>query len=118
MLTTELPGFQQKIFDILQKSATDAFMKTLDTVDDPNTPVAPQINSQFNSILQKTAQKFGTEFASKAAPDLATEIMKYIQSAGISIVVQPQGLATIMSPVGPCTGALTINDGTATINIL
>lgn len=112
MLTTSLPGFQAKIFDILKESATDAFMKSLDTTDNIS------INSQFNGILRKTAESFGTTFATKAAPDLASEIMKYIQSASLSIIVQPQALATIVSPVGPCTGTLAINDGTATINIL
>lgn len=117
MLTTSLPQFQQKLHNILKESATSAFMKTLDTVDS-NVTSASQVNNKFNAILKKTAEKFGNEFATKAAPELAKEIMNYIQSASLSIVVQPQGLATIVSPVGPCTGTLAINDATATINIL
>lgn len=112
MLTTSLPSFQMEIFDILKTSAADAFMKTVESSGN-NT-----INSQFDGMMKKTAEKFGLEFANKASSDLANAIMKYIQTASLSIVVQPQALATIISPVGPCTGALAINDGTATINIL
>lgn len=112
MLTTSLPEFQSKLFDILKESASDAFMKTLDITGNTS------INSQFNAILKKTAESFGTEFATKASPNLAQEIMKYIQSASLSIVVQPQGLSTILTAAGPCSGTLLINDGTSTINIL
>lgn len=112
MLTTELPKFQQEIHNILHKSASDAFMQTLDVTG------SLSINSEFNKIMKETADKFGLEFANKAAPDLAKSIMQYIQSASLSIVVQPQGLATILTAAGPCSGTLLINDGTATINIL
>lgn len=112
MLTTELLKFQQEIHNILHKSASDAFMQTLDTTG------SLSVNSEFKKIMTETADKFGLEFANKAAPDLAKEIMNYIKSASLNIVVQPQGLATIVSPAGPCSGTLLINDGTATINIL
>lgn len=112
MLTSELLNFQNELYKILSKSAEEAFMTTIDNSGNMN------IDSECTKKLNSMAKEFGKKFAQEASPDLAKEIMNYIKSASLNIVVQPQGLATIVSPVGPCSGTLLINDGTATINIL
>lgn len=112
MLTSELLNFQNELYKILSKSAEEAFMTTIDNSGNMT------IDSECTKKLNSMAKSFGKKFAEEASPDLAKEIMNYIKSASLNIVVQPQGLATIVSPAGPCSGTLLINDGTATINIL
>lgn len=50
---------------------------------------------------------------------IADEVDSHIKSMKIVATVLPQGLATIISPAGPCTGSLVIDDPTtATIEII
>lgn len=112
MLTSELSNFQNELYKILSKSAEEAFMTTIDNSGNMN------IDSECMKKLNSMANTFGEKFAQEAAPPLANEIMNYIKSASLNIVVQPQALATIVSPAGSCSGTLLINDNTATINIL
>lgn len=49
---------------------------------------------------------------------LADEIDKHIRSMQLSIVIQPQTLASIISPTGPCSGTLIINNETSNIQLL
>lgn len=70
----------------------------------------------------KFAKDFATEFCNSLKNNgfmdsLANEIDKHIKAIGLSVTVLPQGLATIASPAGPCTGTLMINDATAQIQI-
>lgn len=112
MLTSELLNFQNELYKILSKSAEEAFMTTIDNSGNMN------IDFECTKKLNSMAKAFGKKFAQEASPDLAKEIMNYIKSASLNIVVQPQGLTTVINPAGSCTGTLLINDSTAIINIL
>jgi hypothetical protein len=112
MLADNLLNFQQSLHNILSESASAAFMTTIDNSGNMN------IDKDCKNKLNSMADTFGKKFADEAAPELAKEIINYIKSASLNIIVQPQGLATILTAAGPCSGTLLINDGTATINIL
>ena len=112
MLTSELLNFQNELYKILSKSAEEAFMTTIDNSGNMN------IDLECMKKLNSMANTFGEKFAQEAAPPLANEIMNYIKSASLNIVVQPQAIASIVSPAGSCSGTLLINDSTSTINIL
>lgn len=120
MLSTDLMSFQNKIKSIMEsageKAAKEAFSTTYQksgqaTVDDI-------LNKKMKDTSEKFGKKFGQVFADEVSADLAKAIMNYIKSAEIMITCQPTALATIVSPVGPCTGSLLINKGTANIQIL
>ena len=112
MLIDNLPKFQSELYNILFNSSSEAFLTTISNSGNTS------IDSDCKTMLREMANSFGEKFASEAAPEMAKSIMQYIQSAGLNIVMLPQGLATIVSPAGPCSGSLLINDTTANINIM
>lgn len=120
MLDANLPTFQLEIRDILYNAAKEAYIKTLEITpeNNPSFPANSKIREEYNKSINKTADKFGQTFADAAANDLSIKIKEFIQSASLNIVCQPQALATIVSPAGPCSGALAINDATAVIQII
>ena len=120
MLSSELLKFQKDIMDIMQKAsekaAIDAFEETIEStgvIDIDN-----NITKEIKKTAKKFGKKFGSTFSNEVSADLAKAIMNYIKSAEIMITCQPTALTTVVSPVGPCTGSLLINKGTANIQIL
>ena len=94
--------------------------------DDPlgnQTIESANITDDINNNIDKRAITFATEFCNKLKQNgfmdaIADEIDGHVKAIKLSIAVLPQGLATIVSPVGTCTGTLMINDATAQIQIL
>lgn len=120
MLSTDLMSFQNKIKSAMQsageKAAKEAFSTTCQksgqaTVDDI-------LNKKMKDTAEKFGKKFGQVFADEVSADLAKAIMNYIKSAEIMITCQPTALASVISPMGPCTGTLVISKATANVQIL
>ena len=120
MLSTDLMSFQNKIKSAMQsageKAAKEAFSTTCQksgqaTVDDI-------LNKKMKETAEKFGKKFGQVFADEVSADLAKAIMNYIKSAEIMITCQPTALASVISPMGPCTGTLVISKATANVQIL
>ena len=99
-----------------EKAANDAFLETCAKTGVSN--IDDSINKQMKKTAEKFGKKFGQVFAEEVSADLANEIMNYIKSAEVMITCRPTALATIMSPVGPCTGTLIISKATADVQIL
>lgn len=69
------------------------------------------------------AKEFAKEFVNSLKDGefmnvIADEVDKHIKSAYINITMLPQGLSSIVSPTGPCSGTLVINNSTANIQLL
>ena len=69
------------------------------------------------------AKEFAKEFVNSLKEGefmdvIADEVDKHIKSAYINITMLPQGLNSIVSPTGPCSGTLVINNSTANIQLL
>lgn len=120
MLSTDLMSFQNKIKSIMksagEKAANDAFLETCQRTD--KEVIDTILNKKMKDTAEKFGKKFGQVFADEVSADLAKAIMNYIKSAEIMITCQPTALATIVSPVGPCTGSLIISKATANVQIL
>lgn len=89
--------------------------------DDPNGLVNNAIN-EANKRLEKLSEIFAKEFCNKLKDgkfmdSITDEIDKHIKSMELFISVLPTGIATVVSPVGPCTGAMIISKATADIQI-
>lgn len=85
--------------------------------DDPDIkPVLLQKKQECEQKMKDDAKQFATDFCNILKDEgvmetIADEINNHIKSAQIDITV-PALLPTIISPMGPCTGSLSI--GTAT----
>lgn len=81
------------------------------------------ISNKYNEKAVETAKKFAEEFVKqlkkgKVLETISDEIDKHVKSIKLSISI-PSLLPTIISPMGPCSGALTISEETgARINLL
>lgn len=89
--------------------------------DDPNGLANNAIN-ESNKRFEKLSETFAKEFCNKLKDgkfmdSIADEIDKHIKSMELFISVLPTGIATVVSPVGPCTGAMIISKATADIQI-
>ena len=86
------------------------------SVDEDPSGVANKNATETNERIKSCAKEFAEEFckglkSSGFMDSIADEIDKHIKSMGLSITV-PALLPTIISPMGPCTGSLTISEMT------
>ena len=139
MLSVNLPLMKQNLSKLLDTpplkkgpvytAAYNAYFSIIDTdfnADSADTDLAPLILEQKQKCEQKKkddADKFAKEFC-KGLKDcgftdtIADEIDGHVKAIKLLITMMPQGIATIVSPVGPCTGSMVIDDTTASIQIL
>ena len=126
MLTAELTKFTKDINDIIREASEKAAETAFNTTYEP-----PELSSHLNDeggmpsqasrdqmrkdVAKNFGKEFGRVFSQEVGPDLAKAIMEYIQKADINIVHTP---TTLVSPMGPVSGILTITPSTATIKIL
>lgn len=134
MLSVNKPLMDQKLSALydnaLKKAAYEAFKKAskYDEVDKE----AGGINaaeeympdtSLIKSRIDESANDFADEFVkqlknAKFLETISDEIDGHVKAIadGLIITMLPQGLATIVSPMGPCTGSMIIQSG-STANI-
>ena len=142
MLATNLPIMKQnlnKLLDVppvegpVYKAAYNAYYEAnkAETVsyssdDDPlgnQTTESAKIVADINNNIDKCADKFAKEFCKQLKQNgfmnaIADEIDGHIKAMKLMINI-PTLLPTIISPMGPCTGALSITEETgAQIQIL
>lgn len=137
MLADNLTLFKQNLNNMLQdesgamyKAAYSAYFEATNVTipdssdSDINTFVIAAAKTQCEQKIKEDAQKFAKEFCKvlkdeKFMDTIADEVDAHIKSMKILINVLPTGIATIVSPMGPCTGSLVIDDpSTASIQIL
>lgn len=94
------------------------------TNNDPDlAPVIAENAAKCEQKMKDDAKKFATEFCNGLKDGgfmdtIADEIDSHVKAIKLLITMMPQGLATIVSPMGPCTGTMIIDDTTANIQIL
>ncbi len=103
------PILQNKIESALEKAMKEAYLAALQAVQD---------TSDKKSVSQ---DKIASDFAAKAktcAADIATAIDDYIKSAQITLNVGTlmTPMPTLISPVGPVTGVITLAAPTILMN--
>ena len=80
--------------------------------------------SNIELQLKNDAHDFASLFAdsmNEILKEVSTQIDNHVKAVadGLLITMLPQGISTIVSPVGPCTGSMIIqNNSTANIQIL
>lgn len=141
MLSVNKPLMDQKfnaLYDsAFRQAAYNAYYNTnnkstpsisFDPNDDPD--IISQTNAKIRESelkreedLKKDANKFADEFvnqlkSAKLLETISDEIDGHIKAMKLVIAMLPQGIATLVSPMGPCTGSMIISDETANINIL
>ena len=136
MLSVNKPIMQQTFSNMLlentgmfYKAAYDAYMASMSDIEDAsdedpdlNAKIS-EVNSEMNKLKEKKSKEFAKAFV-KSLKDagfdttLADQIDQHVKSMQLMITMLPQGIATIISPVGPCTGAMVISDATANIQLL
>ena len=80
------------------------------------TKLLNSVSKKYNEKAVETAKKFAEEFVEqlkkgKVLETISDEIDTHVKSIKLMISV-PTLLPTIISPMGPCTGALTISEET------
>jgi hypothetical protein len=139
-LSTNKPLMDQKLYALydsaFRQAAYNAYYNTHDKLipsidfgtDDPdlieqaNARIAKN-KSDFNDELIIDSNKFADEFvnqlkSAKLLETISDEIDGHIKAMKLLITMLPQGIATLISPMGPCSGSMIISDETANINIL
>ena len=131
MLSTNKPSMDnklKKLYNVFEDAAYEAFLKSegyddVDSqIDDLELQNKPN-KSEIKKKMEDTAKTFSDEFVKqlkdgKVLETISDEIDKHVKSIKLMISV-PTLLPTIISPMGPCTGALTISEETgAQINLL
>ena len=139
MLSTNKPIMQQKLNNLLNENGpvyNAAYNAILSTIPEPenNVEMESDDTGDMTSLLEESilkqknkriedAKKFAKEFVDGLKfggfmDAIADEIDSHIKSTQLLITMQPQGVATLISPVGPCTGTMIISDTTANIQLL
>lgn len=119
---------------IVYKSAYEAYYKkiaeNLPTSDPSDPDVAAKLKSDGLSVddikkkLEKEAHDFASLFADamkECLSEVSNQIDAHVKAVanGLTITMMPQGLATVVSPMGPCTGSMVIKNGaTASVVIM
>lgn len=119
MLSDGKPILEQKLKQMLHDAAKkagevasyDAYMTQLGS--DPD---AGKYNNEMKTSMEKAAEKFSKKFAeefakefSKDLPkDMAAAIYDFVKGIGIMATIMP----TVISPMGPCSGAMAPTDFT------
>lgn len=136
MLSVNKPLMQQTFSNMLQentgmlyKAAYDAYMASMNdvkdiSIDDPE--MESQIattNSNMNDLKKKKSKEFAKAFVNSLKDSgfdttLANQIDQHVKSIQLMITMLPQGIATLITPMGPCTGTMIISDATANIQVL
>ena len=78
------------------------------------------LKTDVEESLRKDAHEFASYFADamdECLSEISNQIDQHIKSMCLNIIMQPQGIATIVSPTGPCSGSMIISDSTAQIMI-
>lgn len=136
MLSVNKPIMQQTFSNMLlentgmfYKAAYDAYMASMNDIEDAsdedpdlNAKIS-EVNSEMNKLKDKKSKEFAKAFVTSLKDagfdtTLADQIDQHVKSMQLMITMLPQGLATIISPMGPCTGAMVISDATANIQLL
>lgn len=146
MLTDNLPLFKQnlnKLIDgdksIMYEAAYEASKKAYYEATKVDIDTSGQDNNDLKLLMEaekatceqkmkddadKFAKTFATDFCDILKREgfmdaIADEVDGHIKSMKIMINVLPTAIGSIISPMGPCTGALVIDDPTtATIQIM
>ena len=146
MLTDNLPLFKQnlnKLIDgdksIMYEAAYEASKKAYYEATKVDIDTSGQDNNDLKLLMEaekatceqkmkddadKFAKTFATDFCDILKREgfmdaIADEVDGHIKSMKIMINVLPTAIGSIISPMGPCTGALIIDDPTtATIQIM
>lgn len=146
MLTDNLPLFKQnlnKLIDgdksIMYEAAYEASKKAYYEATKVDIDISGQDNNDLKLLMEaekatceqkmendaiKFAENFATDFCDILKREgfmdaIADEVDGHIKSMKIMINVLPTAIGSIISPMGPCTGALVIDDPTtATIQIM
>lgn len=102
---------------------TKANMQTIEVTDIDLQPIVEAELIKIEQKIKDNANNFANDFC-KTLKDggfmdtLADEIDNHVKAIKLLITMMPQGLATIISPMGPCSGSMVIDDTTANIQIL
>lgn len=102
---------------------TKANMQTIEVTDIDLQPIVEAELIKIEQKIKDDANNFANDFC-KTLKDggfmdtLADEIDNHVKAIKLLITMMPQGLATIISPMGPCSGSMVIDDTTANIQIL
>jgi hypothetical protein len=100
-LGASLPKLQADLLKILQKAAFEAYKTQLNagTADGG-------VQARMDAKLNAAALKFSQKFAQEAAQPMAKAIYDFTMEIGINAT----NVSTVISPHGPCTGAIPMNN--------
>ena len=140
MLSTNIVSFKQNLNKLLNTTegaegavytaAYNAYFNLTNVELDTNSEdsdiqsILESASEELKEKIENDAKQFATDFCNGLKDNnfmetIADEVDKHIKSMKLVINVLPQGMASIVSPVGPCTGTLVVDDPTtATIQIL
>lgn len=139
MLSVNLPLMKQNLNKLLDtppvgegpiyKAAYNAYynvtsVEGFESTDDPDlAPIIAKNKAECEQKCKKNAEDFAKEFCKGLKEGgfmttIADEIDGHVKAIKLLITMMPQGIATIVSPAGPCTGSMVIDDTTASIQIL
>ena len=124
MLTAENTG---AVYNAAYNAYYNMAKKTLDSasgsVDDPELAAILEANkAEQENRIKEDSKKFALDFC-EGISEMLTEISNQIDAHvkaiadGMIITMLPQGIATVVSPAGPCTGSMIIQNNT-TANVV
>jgi hypothetical protein len=99
------PLFKAAFFEALKAQAKCIEDDTKSAVNKSKSGGDPTKDDE--KALKKAAEKFTEELSADLAKIIATEVHNYVKEIMITINNAPI-LPTVVSPMGPCTGTLTI----------
>lgn len=110
MLKDNKNKFDDNVYDILKNAMYNMLISSFSKTGDE------LIDSYSENKIDKMSKNMAETFADLAAKPLTDAIEEHIKSSGLFINILPAGIA-LTSPVGPCTGTITITPQTAEIQI-
>lgn len=135
MLSTNKPLMDQNfkaLYNVFKDAAYEAYYEANKPIKPAPDPTDTSGNLKKNSDnaynelekkVKESAETFSSTFVKKLKnkkllESISDEIDTHVKSLTLMITAQPTALATIISPMGPCTGSLILSDATAAIKIL
>ena len=137
MLSVNAPILKQKLNQLIATNSSPMYdaaynaylnisksnMNKVNVDDEDTKSIVDAEVARCEQKMKDDARQFANDFC-KGLKDggfmdtIADEIDGHVKAIKLMITMMPQGLASIISPMGPCTGSMIIDDTTAMIQIL
>lgn len=109
-LTSALPTLKEDFNKYLENAAYEAFLTTLDEVNENGSDIPSIISSKIKRDGEKSARKFAKKFKEQCANQLAQSIHNYVMSINLTATASGSLISNSIYTPAPVTGMLKTSD--------